>query len=265
MALDEALFEGVRDGGSPVLRFYTWSPSTLSLGRHQHSEDGLAPGAQEVPRVRRLTGGGAIWHSDELTYSLACTQEDLRTSGVKASFELLCGFLLDTWKSLGWDAHFAKDVGQAPELGQFSPACFAGKEEYDVLVNGKKLGGNAQRRDRKTVFQHGSIPVRLDRKTLESLFSPGYRPLEAETTDLETCGWTDPIETLIPLLVRAFAARLGSEVREGVPSAAETSRAAELVRDRYGNVQWTEIGSGSVRAFGVGVGALGSEPRQQES
>ena len=253
MALDEALYEGVRDRGGPVLRFYSWSPATLSLGRHQHPDDGLAPGSRNLPRVRRLTGGGAIWHADELTYSLACTQEDLGTSGVKASFELLCGFLLDTWKSLGWDARFAKDLPGAPVLGQFSPACFAGKEEYDILVDGKKLGGNAQRRDRTTIFQHGSVPIRLDWAALDNLFAPGYQPLAHESTDLNSCGWTEGPRELIPLLVRAFATRLGTEVQEDVPSPSEVARAATLVQDRYANPQWTENGSGSVRAAGAGA------------
>jgi lipoate-protein ligase A len=247
MALDEALFEGVREGGGPVLRFYTWEPANLSLGRFQHPAAGLTPAAAGVPRVRRLTGGGAIWHADELTYSLACTQDDLGTAGVKASFERLCGFLLDTWKALGWEARFAKDGPPAADLGRFSPACFAGKEEYDILVGGRKLGGNAQRRDRRTIFQHGSVPVRLDHQALDHLFAPGFRPLAGETTDLDSCGWTSGPQALVPRLVTAFEARMGAELREDVPSEAEIARAGRLAGDRYGNREWTENGSGSVR------------------
>lgn len=139
MALDEALAESVRAGGLPFLRFYEWEPYTLSLGRFQNPS-GLAEAAVLVPRVRRPTGGGGIWHADELTYSLGCRQDDLPVTGVKASFELLSGFLLDTWNNLGWAAKFAKDSATGFELGAVTVACFAGQEEYDVTVGGKKLG-----------------------------------------------------------------------------------------------------------------------------
>jgi len=247
MALDEALNESVRAGGLPFLRFYQWEP-TLSLGRFQNLTTGLGPGAGSVPRVRRPTGGGAIWHADELTYSLGCLQSDLPVTGVKASFELLCGFLLDTWTDLGWDAAFAKDrrLDGAP-LGAFTPACFAGQEEYDILVGGKKLGGNAQRRDRTSIFQHGSLPGRLDRAQLARIFRPEDLPSPASTTDLEACGWTQPPRALVDRLIPAFLARLGAEGRPGSPTDAEAARARSLVEERYGNPGWTETGGGSLR------------------
>jgi len=250
MALDEALSDSVRQGQAPVLRFYSWDPSTLSLGRFQHPGDGLSREAALVPRVRRVTGGGAIWHDDELTYSLACGQDDLGTTGVKASFERICGFLLDAWRSFGWEACYAKDAPGASDLGRFSPACFAGQEEYDILVNGKKLGGNAQRRDRNHIFQHGSIPLGLDRRALDRLFAPGFSPPMDRTTDLNACGWGRRRSDLVPILSKAFEARMGVELREDEPNDGEVSRARDLVQGRYATEEWTENGSGSVRAAG---------------
>jgi len=248
MAFDEALAEGVRAGGPPVLRFYSWSPGCLSLGRFQNLSDGLTDEARSGPLVRRMTGGGGIWHDDELTYSLACTTADLPDAGVKASFERLCGFLVDTWRSLGWNAGFAKDAGRdGGPLGLYTPACFAGQEEYDIVVDGRKLGGNAQRRDRTLVFQHGSLPRLLDRSRLGALFQEGFRPDEAGTTDLVSCGWGAPAVDLIPRLQAAFLARLGAEGGESEPTAAEVEAAKEAVRTRYGNSGWTETGGGALR------------------
>jgi len=247
MALDEVLAESVRAGAGPFLRFYTWEPGTLSLGRFQNPETGLSLASRGVPRVRRLTGGGGIWHESELTYSLGCTQVDVGVTGVKPSFERLCGFLLDTWVGLGWDARFAKDGAVPGPLGTFTPACFAGQEEYDILVHGKKLGGNAQRRDRTSIFQHGSIPLVLDRNRLDQLFLPGYRPDERTTTDLASCGWAGTARDLIGPLSEAFRRRLGGEWEGGTPTVEETRRADALVNDRYGTDSWTDLGSGSLR------------------
>ncbi len=249
MAVDEALAEGVRAGSEPFLRFYLWSPATLSLGRFQNPTDGLSEEALRVPRVRRMTGGGGIWHANELTYSLGCTQEDLGTLGVKPSFERLCGFLLDTWRRLGWDADFAKDrIVDATSLGRYAPACFAGSEEYDILVAGKKLGGNAQRRDRKGIFQHGSLPLELDWAQLRALFREGYRPDPALTTDLRSCGWSGSALDLIPLLADSFQTRMAVEWRESGLSEDESARAATLTQEQFASENWTENGGGSLRS-----------------
>lgn len=247
MALDEALSESVRAGGLPFLRFYFWEPGTLSLGRFQNPSDGFSKQAGHVPRVRRPTGGGGIWHENELTYSLACLQDDLGARGVKASFEVLCGFLLDTWNTLGWGAAFARDSPAIGGLGVFTPACFAGHEEYDILVGGKKLGGNAQRRDRETIFQHGSLPLKLNWNTLEDLFLPGFRPEPDQVTDLSSCGWNATAQELIPLLTEAFRSRLDIELRQSVVSAEEAARTEHWIRERYGNQAWTLTGLGSLR------------------
>lgn len=248
MALDEALAESVSRGAPPFLRFYTWDPATLSLGRFQNPDSGLSRNSREVPRVRRTTGGGGIWHADELTYSLGCTQDDLGIKGVKPSFERLCGFLLDAWMTLGWDAVYAKDSPVRPgDLGTYAPACFAGTEEYDILVGGRKLGGNAQKRDRDSIFQHGSLPFVLDHPQLASLFLPGYQPDPQATTDLRSCGWAGTVSDLIAVLAEAFQHRLGVEWQGGSPSSEELSRAKILLQERYADPEWTENGGGSLR------------------
>lgn len=248
MAVDEALFESVLAGGAPVLRFYQWNPGTLSLGRFQNLVSGIRHEGLSGPVVRRMTGGGGIWHSDELTYSLACVQDDVGNVGVKASFERLCSFLVTTWKKLGWEAHFARDsqVSGGP-LGRFTPACFAGNEEYDILVNGKKLGGNAQRRDRQGIFQHGSIPRLLDFHRLSQIFLDEACPDESKTTDLVHSGWIDPVEDLIPLLRDSFAECLDCVWVDQGLAIPEQNRAATLVAEKYDTDAWTSLGGGSLR------------------
>jgi len=170
MAIDEALLRSFDPAVSlPVLRLYGWNPPALSLGRHQKAveildlarcrDDGVAV-------VRRVTGGGVIYHADELTYSLICAPGQIPpTSSIKDSFRVLTGFLLSFYRTLGLDAHYAADAApQGTRLGERTAFCFAGRESFDVLVNGCKIGGNAQRRLKEVIFQHGSIPL-LNRAT----------------------------------------------------------------------------------------------------
>src|SRR6266568_7439915 len=166
MAIDEALllnFDPVQS--MPVLRLYGWQPPALSLGRFQQAEEVLDLGrcvTANVPVVRRITGGGVIYHGDELTYSLVCAPQQIpAAASVKASFRVLTSFLLCFYQKLGLDAAYAVDhMPHGTCLGERADFCFAGKENYDILVNGKKIGGNAQRRMRSVIFQHGSIPLR---------------------------------------------------------------------------------------------------------
>lgn len=166
MALDEALLSCFQPGSSaPILRLYGWSPPALSIGRYQDPASALnldACRSDGIPVVRRMTGGGIIFHADELTYSIICSPEDLGESpGVKQGFRRLCGFLLGSYRKLGLEASFAIDHDpRNRRLGERTPFCFAGKEEYDVVVGGRKIGGNAQRRLRGAILQHGSIPLR---------------------------------------------------------------------------------------------------------
>lgn len=165
MAVDEALlncFDPVRS--QPVLRFYGWSPHAFSIGRFQRPEDALQTDRcteAGIPIVRRLTGGGCIYHGKELTYSIVCAARHLDgNDGIKETYRRLCGFLHSAYRKLGLSSSYALDAQHdRAGLGLRTPLCYAGREEYDIVVGGRKLGGNAQRRSRGVIFQHGSIPL----------------------------------------------------------------------------------------------------------
>ncbi|MEI8092859.1 MAG: lipoate--protein ligase family protein [Spirochaetales bacterium] len=248
MAVDHTLLESMSRQFQPFFRLYTWEPACLSLGRFQNTSTGLLPGVLDrFPVVRRSTGGGAIWHDRELTYSLGFRAEDLDTSGVKATYERLCGFLLATWKELGYEAGFAKDLGPAPSLGAVTPACFAGTEAYDILVDGRKLGGNAQRRERGFVFQHGSIPFRLDWSALGTLFAPEFLPVPEKVTDLDSLGYREATDALGDRLASNLELCLGILLEPSNLGPAETERADQWAYARYSNIDWTSKGTGTLR------------------
>ncbi|MCL5412821.1 MAG: lipoate--protein ligase family protein [Candidatus Marsarchaeota archaeon] len=156
MAIDESILEHIRDGMSqPTIRFYRWNPSAVSIGRFQGMNDEVnVARCRElgVDCVRRITGGGAVYHDSggELTYSIIGTEE-LFPKGIRESYRLICGWVINGLKSIGIDAEFAPI--------------------NDITSNGKKISGNAQTRREGVLLQHGTILYRLDVAKMFSLLN----------------------------------------------------------------------------------------------
>src|SRR5579884_127883 len=164
MALDEAISQAVAAGSvPPTLRFYQWEPPCLSLGKRQPlSGIALDRCARDgVDVVRRATGGLAILHTDELTYSIATTPDDPRAEGaILDAYRRLSEGLIAGLGVLGVRAEMAPVVpGGTPNA---SAACFEAPSAYEVEAGGKKLIGSAQVRPQGRVLQHGSLPLRGD-------------------------------------------------------------------------------------------------------
>ena len=244
MAIDEALFRCFDPASSrPVLRLYGWQPPALSLGRFQKAAADLDLDrcrADNLTIVRRITGGGAIYHADELTYSLVCGPSQIpAATSVKESFRVLTGFLLGLYRALGLQAAYAADLAPAgSRLGQRTPLCFAGKESYDILVNNRKLGGNAQRRSRAVIFQHGSIP--LQNRVQQGLHYLTVRPqgIEQASTCLVDQGIAADGEQLKQALVGQFEAQLGASLQVGDLTVEERALSRRLAAGKYGEDRW---------------------------
>lgn len=155
MAVDQALLLTAEE---PVLRFYGWDPPAISLGCFQKQDGDLAElRAHGLPLVRRITGGGAIVHWHELTYSLVLplTHPVLEGASTRESYARLHGPILRCLRRHGIEA-LQRDQANDPP-GPSPRLCFDRATSLDVVVNGKKLVGSAQRRTRDRVLQHGSI------------------------------------------------------------------------------------------------------------
>ena len=221
MAVDEALLACFDPSTAPpVLRLYGWNPPAFSLGRFQdagavlHLEKCRAAG---IPVVRRITGGGLIYHGEELTYAIVCAPRQIpQASSVKDSFRVLTSFLLRFYGKLGLAARYAVDhYPSGTRLGTRTPLCFAGRETYDILVEGRKIGGNAQRRLRNAIFQHGSIPL----ANCIAAATPFVREIPPgmakETGALADFGVRIPLEEMKDFLLEAFAESLASALIPG--------------------------------------------------
>ena len=106
---------------------------------------------------KRMTGGGVLFHGHDISYSLIIPNSFMKELSVKQSYEKICTFLLEFYKELDLNVMYAKD--DMNTILSKSAFCQVGFEAYDILANGKKIGGNAQRRAKKAIFQHGSIPL----------------------------------------------------------------------------------------------------------
>ena len=156
MAVDEALLESAAERGVPTLRFYQWSEPTLSLGYFQHHADRLAhPDSRACPLVRRATGGGAIVHDVELTYSLALPGTHSLARESFALYGRVHQAIARALAQFGVVTHTANKSaiarGSAPFL------CFERQSAPDLIVGAHKVCGSAQRRRRGAIMQHGSL------------------------------------------------------------------------------------------------------------
>lgn len=244
MALDEALLRSFDPESSlPVLRLYGWNPPSVSLGRFQKAAEVLDLEhcrADGVAIVRRITGGGVIYHADELTYSLVCAPEQIpAAASIKDSFRVLTGFLLAFYRALGLEAAYAADVvPEGTRLGERTPFCFAGKESFDILAGGRKIGGNAQRRLKGVIFQHGSIPLQ-NRAVAGLCYMRERSPeLAEDTMSLADCGVVAGSDTLLSQLATAFAAYFGCRLAHTEPTEAEQTDMGRLLAGRYSDDRW---------------------------
>lgn len=229
MAVDEALLRGYElQDSPPTLRIYGWEPAGISIGFSQDAAE-VSMGRGAMPVVRRITGGGAIVHRDELTYSLVCSGGDLgpAVTPVVSSYKAISAFLIRFYKSLGLDAAFACDVFQGEKLGAPSTLCFASKEKYDIVVGGRKIGGNAQKRTRENIFQHGSIPIT----------SGGKLPAGSASLE-ELLGRRPERKGLAALLIDAFVDTFRIEAEEGRMTASEEALCKELRANKYCSDEW---------------------------
>ncbi len=249
MAVDEAILEHAGRGESlPTLRLYAWVPPCLSLGYAQPFADidiqRLNDHKWEM--VRRPTGGRAILHTDELTYSVIAPKGEPRVAGsILESYNRLAGALVEAVCNLGLPVEMkSSDVA---EHNMPNPVCFEVPSAYEITVMGKKLIGSAQARRKEGVLQHGSLPLtgNLARIT-DALAFPddesrkeAARRLLARATTVESVlgrrvGWN----TAAQAFTNAFSIILELTLNEGKLTNSEQARADELVHDRYGHPDW---------------------------
>lgn len=252
MAIDQAILESVEGGGRPTLRFYNWAKPTLSLGYFQKLADRAGhPQSRDVDCVRRASGGGAIMHDHELTYSLVLPFGSIQTdrrSRFKSNVELyerVHGLLARAIEFAGCRARAfgspdqqrpvspgqQKPVSPDPSAAEVNVAqepflCFQRRTEQDLIASGYKVVGSAQRRGKGAILQHGSILLKASSHAPQL---PGLSDLGGTGVDAET-------------LSRQFAQLLGDSLdldwQLGRLSESETTRSQTIRAERFASPSW---------------------------
>ena len=243
MAIDEALWRGRRQRSSPpTLRFYAWSPPTVSLGYGQPIDQDVdleVCRALGVGVVRRPTGGSAIYHDGperELTYSVAAFNDDLGVGpDLLATYRWIAQALARGLRDLGVPVDVVerrRDYGPVPGF------CFARSGSYELEVAKRKIVGSAQRRYGKSFLQHGSILLGVDAARLAAIFPATPHPAGTVATLEEAPGYRPDWDTCVRVLANAFETEHGITLRPGGLSERECVEAETLVRDKYATDAW---------------------------
>lgn len=246
MAIDEAvLLHHLRGDAPPTLRVFRWSTPSISLGRFQSVEREILSDVcqqQGVALVRRPTGGRAVYHRDEFTYSIVIGKRFGVPSGIVAAYAYLAQGLLAALNALGVHAELSDErVSKHP-----SAACFASSTQADLTSGGFKLIGSAQVWKDDALLQQGSLP--LDDRAAE-FFAMLRFPSEAAKAEALAayCEKTTPLRTFVPgvswddvaqAFRKGFSEALQVRFVEGELSASEWELAQRLVEEKYSRLEW---------------------------
>ncbi len=241
MGLDEAIAVMVRKGSSPpTLRFYGWDRPSVSIGSFQKVSDidfGYCL-TRGMPVVRRPTGGRAILHGDELTYSFSSKNEGFFLGGLLDSYRHLSRAFTAAFRAMGLEITVKSERESGRNLSR-SALCFKSTSYGEISLKGRKLVGSAQKRWKDGLLQQGSIPYAVDEENMMRVFnlsSPGLK--EAMVGLREASPDLDP-EEFKKAIRSSFEEAFGISFRFLGPSREEEHLALELEHRKYLSPQWT--------------------------
>jgi lipoate-protein ligase A len=243
MARDELALRLAAETGRCTLRLYTWERLTLSLGRSQTLErqiDLEACRSLDIPVVRRVTGGRAVLHGSDLTYSVAAPLgttpshagplASASQQGILALYRELSQVFVDCFERLGLAPQVQGYTGrERAELA--SPVCFATPSAFEILLDGRKIVGSAQRQVPTAFLQHGSIPLAPQNAVLARIFRDGAGEAMGQSmTDLESAGVLSrfSLSEVRHELLDSFARTLGVKLDIQARAAEEEAEAQRL-------------------------------------
>ncbi|TFB18915.1 lipoate--protein ligase family protein [Filobacillus milosensis] len=250
MAFDECLLNWHSKGEiPPVLRFYTWEPAAMSVGYFQkvdgkiHIENVNQHG---FDFVRRLTGGRAVLHDHELTYSVVVSEDHSKMpKTVTEAYRVITKGLLEGYRNLGIDADLAVPEGKLQQTG--SAVCFDEPSWYELVIGEKKAAGSAQTRKQGVILQHGSVPISMNNDVLFDLFAYPNEKVrerakakfqERATTMEAYLGRKLSLEEVEDAFYKGFEKGLDIELKPYELTAEQEQEVQELAREKYVTDEW---------------------------
>jgi lipoate-protein ligase A len=238
MAIDEAILIH----GRPTLRFYGWQPACISVGYFQNIRREINIESCRhygLDIVRRPTGGKAVLHEHELTYSLSIP-ENVLGGGVRQSYQAISRVLATALQNIGIPVQ-ARAQGEPYHR---SPLCFQAVSFYELVLNGKKVVGSAQTRKNGTLLQHGSILLDVDYEKLSSCLRSTSTHTQASdlvrslTGINRECPNQFTVNQLQNTIANCFNNELGFSLQEEQLTEEELETALELEKDKYASSEW---------------------------
>jgi lipoate-protein ligase A len=240
MALDEAICKEVREKHSPpTLRLYGWDRPSVSIGHFQKVSEINSGHCHEKGYnvVRRLTGGRAILHDSELTYSFSAPADTPPFKGnLLENYKTISDALIAALGNLNIGAQIS--FARKRTIGTRNPSCFRALSFGEITVDGKKIIGSAQKRYSNGFLQQGSILFSFDPKILCTVLK-GSKPEDyMKVGSLDECFAQVSLKELKISLKRAFEEVLGVKLIHDAPSRHEANIAKELEKDKYSTPEW---------------------------
>ena len=262
MAIDEAIMIAHREGlVPPTIRFYQWSPPAVSLGYFQDLKKEIDVDVCKnlgIDIVRRPTGGKAVLHDKELTYSFIIRENHpLVNNSILETYKKISGGMIRGLSYIGVTAElvplrekFKSDSLLKREKSEihhsdFKSICFSVPSQYEVQVEGKKIVGSAQVRKREIVLQHGSLLIELEKDKLFSVFNfPSAQIRERFKTRFNATSLEEILKRKInfselsEILPRGFEEEFGVRLVEGKLTEQEEKISKELLENKYSTYEW---------------------------
>ena len=250
MAIDEVLMLSCkRNGARPTLRFYQWKPSALSIGYSQRFGEGFNVEncrSMGVDIVRRLTGGQAVFHDGDLTYSVTIPETYLQAPRTEILIKMISLGLKQGLNNLGIEVNLINS-GRS-ELNKKSYNCFLNKSNYEIGINGKKLVGSAQRRTSGALLQHGAIMIKIDYNRILKVFGENgesdkeniFKIGEKITSLSENMEMAPNVEEIKKAIISGFEKAIGISLVFEPLSAEELYYIEKLTDEKYSKEEWNE-------------------------
>ena len=262
MAIDEAIMIAHREGlVPPTIRFYQWSPPAVSLGYFQDLKKEIDVDVCKnlgIDIVRRPTGGKAVLHDKELTYSFIIRENHpLVNNSILETYKKISGGMIRGLSYLGITAEIVPlreklkseslPKGEKSEThhSDFKSICFSVPSQYEVQVEGKKIVGSAQVRKREIVLQHGSLLIELEKDKLFSVFNfPSAQIRERFKTRFNATSLEEILKRKInfselsEILPRGFEEEFGVRLVEGKLTEQEEKISKDLLENKYSTYEW---------------------------
>jgi lipoate-protein ligase A len=254
MAMDEALLHSVENGESPsILRLYRWKPATVTLGYFQQGSGVVNLSACRdfgYSVVRRFTGGRAVLHDHEVTYAvISPEQNEIFPGGVSHNYHVIAEVLQATLAEFGLQTTISSGRKERPATDTVQrSACFTAPALSELVINGQKMTGSAQKRLSSAFLQHGSIPLDIDPERLYMALNTGDKTdIKRRVERLaDRAGWMNRwldkpavIGEVEQCLVEQFKRIIAVDFSPSEPTIKELQLAKSLLEQKYANPEWT--------------------------